>query len=132
MLAELKTNKKIATATHNILAYRYYTIGTCSYYTLLITTENHECFLGTYLVKCLSNLQDLQIHTIAIMTFPLTLGCMMNVEECLFRTVMMMEKQLQGEGSFIYYRLINYCSNECVPVIAISPIINFRLWMSEM
>ena len=67
VLAELKTNKKIATATHNILAYRYYTIGTCSY-TLLITTENCEYFLSTYLhvVKCLSlnNLQDVQILVI--------------------------------------------------------------------
>jgi hypothetical protein len=32
----------------------------------------------------------------------------MNVDECFFKTAMMMEKQLQGEGSFIYYRLINY------------------------
>ena len=39
---------------------------------------------------------------------------MMNVEGCFFRTVMMMEKQLQGEDSFIYYRLINHCSNEFV------------------
>ena len=80
MLAELKTNKKIATATHNILAYRY-----------MYITDNYresDCFL---------------LHTL-----PLSLGCMMNVEECLFRTVMMMEKLLQGEGSFIYYRLINY------------------------
>ena len=67
VLAELKTNKKIATATHNILAYRYYTIGTCSY-TLPITTKNREYFLSTYLhvVKCLSlnNLQDVQILVI--------------------------------------------------------------------
>ena len=53
---------------------------------------------------------------------------MMNIEECLFKTVMMMEKLLQGEGSFIFYRLINYSSNECIkfykmPVIAIFPII---------
>jgi hypothetical protein len=46
---------------------------------------------------------------------------MMSVEECFFKTVMMMEKQLQGEDSFIYCRLINYCSNE--HNINISPII---------
>ena len=48
----------------------------------------------------------------------------MNIEECLFRTVMMMEKQLQGEGSFISdYRLINYVVVNLNKYIYISPII---------
>ena len=48
----------------------------------------------------------------------------MNVKEYFNRTVMMMERQLQGEDSFIYYRLINYysiiCNNECINHLALS------------
>ena len=38
----------------------------------------------------------------------MSLGCMMILEECFIRTVTMTEKLLQGEGYFIYYRLINF------------------------